>query len=85
MIGGGALIYRVWFGPLRGRPTILSKLNTVAQITVLSAAMLAAASGFPPAEVVLALAGAALVTTLASGADYLTTFTRRALAPEAAA
>jgi cardiolipin synthase len=79
-IGAGAVIYRLWFGALRGRPTILSKVNTVAQITALSAAMLAAASGFPPPEVNLALAGIAFLTTVASGLDYLTTFTVRALA-----
>ena len=32
MIGLGALIYRLWFGPLRGRPTVLSKINTAAQL-----------------------------------------------------
>lgn len=81
MIGGGALIYRLWFGPIGGRPTLLSKLNTVAQIGALSAGLLAAASGFPPAEVNLALAGIAFLTTLASGFDYLLTYATRALAP----
>jgi cardiolipin synthase (CMP-forming) len=80
MIGAGALIFRLWFGPLHGRPTIVSKVNTLMQLTVLSAAMLRAISGFPPAEVVLALAGVAFVTTLISGADYIARFTRRALA-----
>jgi cardiolipin synthase len=84
MIGAGAVIYRLWFGPLRGRPTILSKLNTLAQISALSAAMLAAASGFPPPEVVLALCGLTFLTTVASGIDYLSTFTVRALASPSA-
>jgi len=84
MIGGGALIYRLWFGPLRGRPTVLSKLNTLAQITALSAGMLAAASGFPSREVNLALAGIAFLTTVASGFDYVTIYSTRALAPPAA-
>jgi hypothetical protein len=32
MIGSGALVYRFWFGPLHGRPTILSKINTGMQL-----------------------------------------------------
>ena len=32
MIGLGALVFRLWFGPLRGRPTVLSKVNTAAQL-----------------------------------------------------
>ena len=32
MIGLGALIYRLWFGPLHGRPTRFSKFNTGAQL-----------------------------------------------------
>ena len=38
MIGGGAVIYRFWFGPLHGRPTILSKINTGMQLAVVLAA-----------------------------------------------
>src|SRR5690348_13455011 len=32
MIGLGALIFRLWFGPLHGRPTRFSKVNTAAQL-----------------------------------------------------
>ena len=78
MIGGGALIFRLWFGPLQGRPTIVSKVNTALQILFLVAAILHAAHGLPPRELVQALALATLATTLASGADYLARFTRRA-------
>lgn len=77
MIGLGALIFRLWFGPLRGRPTIVSKINTLLQISVLLAAILFAATGMPPTEVIEALAGAAFVTTVLSGADYLIAFVRR--------
>jgi len=81
MIGGGAVIYRLWFGPLHGRPTILSKINTGMQLAVVLAAILGAASGkLPTAEMVTALAICTLITTIVSGADYLTVFTRRALA-----
>jgi cardiolipin synthase (CMP-forming) len=80
VIGGGALIFRLWFGPLDGRPTLLSKINTGAQILCLLAAILFAAEGLPPAEVVAALAVAAAITTLASGVDYTAAFVRRAWA-----
>ena len=80
MIGGGAVIYRMWFGPLHGRPTYVSKINTGMQLAVVLAAILVAASGLPTPEMVIALAWLALVTTVISGADYLAAFTRRALA-----
>jgi cardiolipin synthase len=78
IIGGGALIFRVWLGPLHGRPTILSKVNTALQILYLVAAILFAAHGLPPREVLAALAVATLLSTVASGADYVTRFLARA-------
>jgi cardiolipin synthase (CMP-forming) len=78
MIGLGAVTYRAWFGRLHGRPTILSKINTALQIAYLTGVILAAATGFPPAAMLVVLGYAALVTTVFSGIDYLFTFTRRA-------
>jgi cardiolipin synthase len=79
MIGAGALIYRIFWGPLHGRPTILSKINTGMQLAVVLAAVLGAATGLPTREMVIALALVTLLTTIVSGADYLSMFTRRAL------
>src|ERR1041384_5677894 len=45
MIGVGAVIYRFWIGPLHGRPTIVSKINTGMQLAVALAAILGAATG----------------------------------------
>ncbi len=78
MIGLGASIYRVWFGPLNGRPTPVSKVNTLLQIIVLVLAMLRAASGLPPWEIIEALALVTLVTTVVSGWDYVRRFVQRA-------
>jgi cardiolipin synthase len=78
MIGLGALIFRLWFGPLRGRPTWVSKLNTAAQLLYVALVLLRAASGVPPAEVLEACALITFATTLLSGMHYLITFTRRA-------
>jgi hypothetical protein len=75
------VIYRLWFGPLYGRPTILSKINTGMQLAVVLAAVLGAATGkLPTPEMITALAILTLLTTLVSGGDYLAAFTRRALA-----
>jgi cardiolipin synthase len=73
-------VFRLWFGPLQGRPTILSKINTGMQLAVVLAAILGAATGLPTPEMVTALAFVTLLTTVVSGADYLAMFTRRALA-----
>jgi cardiolipin synthase len=80
MIGIGALVYRLRYGPLQGKPTLVSKINTGMQLAVALAAILGAAIGFPTREIVTALAIVTLVTTILSGADYLNIFTRRALA-----
>lgn len=84
VIGVGALVFRLWFGPLRGRPTIISKINTGMQILYLLAVILASSFGLPPREVLDALAVVMVVTTLASGADYVMRFVERAQAQTAA-
>jgi cardiolipin synthase len=78
VIGVGALIFRLWFGPLRGRPSIISKINTGMQILYLLAVILASAIQWPPREVLDALAVVMVLTTLASGVDYVARFMRRA-------
>jgi cardiolipin synthase (CMP-forming) len=78
LIGLGAVVFTLWFGPLRGRPTIISKVNTAVQLGYLVAVIVAAASGFPPREVLGALAWLTLATTVISGLDYVSKFTRRA-------
>lgn len=78
MIALGALVYRAWFGPLRGRPTLISKINTGAQLLYLMAVMLGAAVAFPPQDVLRALALTVFATTVLSGINYVQAFTRRA-------
>ena len=78
MIGLGALIFRLWFGPLHGRPTRFSKVNTAAQLIYVMVVMLNAAFGVPPGEVLAALALITLATTVLSGLHYMQIFTRRA-------
>lgn len=78
MIGLGALTFRLWFGPLRGRPTIVSKINTLLQLGYLLGVLMKAAFEFPPAEILDALVVLTLITTVLSGGDYILAFTRRA-------
>jgi cardiolipin synthase len=74
----GALVYRAWFGPLHGRPTVISKINTGAQLIYVMLIMLAGALQIPPREVLQASALIVLATTVVSGTHYVVTFTRRA-------
>jgi cardiolipin synthase (CMP-forming) len=83
MIGLGALVFRMWFGPLHGRPSMISKVNTAAQLLYLATVMLVAAAGFPPHEILDALALITFVTIVLSGYHYLATFTRRVWSPPA--
>ena len=78
MIALGALIYRAWIGPLRGRPTVISKINTAAQLLYLAGVMLVAAVALPLTGELSAFAFIVFATTVLSGLDYLVTFTRRA-------
>ena len=81
MIGLGALLFRVFFGPLHGRPTLLSKINTGLQLSVVLAGLLHAAARLPPVEVVDLLVIATFIATVLSGFDYMQAFARRALLP----
>lgn len=77
MIGLGALVFRLWFGPLRGRPTIVSKINTAAQLLYVMLVMLNAATGVPPRDMLEACALITLATTVISGLYYVQMFMRR--------
>lgn len=77
MIGLGALVFRLWFGPLRGRPTIVSKINTAAQLLYVMLVMLNAATGVPPRDMLEACALITLATTVISGLHYVQMIMRR--------
>jgi len=80
LIALGALVYRLWFGPLHGRPMFSSKINTGLQLGYLLGVMAAAAFGIPGQGLLATLAVMTLLTTVVSGAGYVIVFTRRALA-----
>jgi cardiolipin synthase len=80
LIALGAIAFRLWIGPLRGRPTVSSKINTALQLLYLMAVMVNDALNFPPPEVLAALAVIVFATTSLSGLNYMAVFTRRAWA-----
>jgi len=71
MLGGGASIHRIWFGPIVRSPSVLSKVNTVLQIAVIIVGILGAAISSLPKVIVVTLSAIALVTTVVSGLDYV--------------
>lgn len=76
----GALTYKWLFGPLHGRPTAVSKLNTLCQILFCLAVVANAGLGWPGTPAVTALGALVVVSTAVSGIDYTLTYTRRASA-----
>ena len=78
VIGAGAAVYSRVFGPLHGRATIVSKINTGVQIIYVLALVASLGLGWPPTPAVVALAAAVFVTTMVSGIDYVITYIRRA-------
>lgn len=80
VIAGGALLFHLSFGALGGRPTPVSKLNTLCQILYVLA-VIGKAAGIGIAEpVVITLGALVMVTTVVSGADYVLRYASRALA-----
>jgi len=78
LIALGALTYIAWLGPLEGRPTFASKLNTLVQLAYLEGILMFKAIGFPPVALLLLGAMVTLVTSVLSGAGYVVEYARRA-------
>jgi len=69
LIVGGYMLYTSHAGPVKMRPSILSKLNTLMQITLVAVILAQQAAGlaWPLAEILVYVV---LATTVASGAHY---------------
>ncbi len=83
VILGGATVYRIWFGHIEFAPTLLSKANTLVQILVCLLLLLALCEFAVVSDAAESIAdpyGIALVAILglASGIDYVITWSRRA-------
>ncbi len=80
VIGAGAGFYKWLFGPLEGRPTVPSKINTLVQLLYVIAVVWNAAFNDFPEAAIRGLGAIVLVTTVVSGLDYVMTYTRKAVA-----
>lgn len=75
----GAIVYNRLYGYPNGRPTAVSKVNTLCQILFVLLVVAHGASGAVP-PVMITIAGAlTFVTTVVSGMDYVITYTRKAI------
>jgi cardiolipin synthase len=75
----GSAAFHIGWGPLRGRPSISSKINTLLQVLFVLAVVAHAGYSFPPQGVIDVLKWLTLATVLISGFAYVREFTRRAL------
>jgi cardiolipin synthase (CMP-forming) len=75
----GAITYNHLYGDLQGRPTAVSKLNTLCQILYLLLVVAANAAAVSAEPVITILGALVFVTTVVSGIDYVITYTRKAI------
>jgi cardiolipin synthase len=79
VIVSGAIAYRVLVGGFEGRPTLVSKLNTLVQLCYVVAVIGGAAWHGMPGALVTVIGAACFVTTVVSGLDYVIRYSRLAL------
>ena len=78
VIVSGAIVFRVWLGPIKGNPTVPSKLNTFCQILFCLAVVSNVPYGLPPEWAITGLGALVCVSTFVSGLDYVLVYSRRA-------
>jgi cardiolipin synthase (CMP-forming) len=71
LIVGGYMLYTSHAGPVKMRPSILSKLNTLMQIALATLVLAQQAAGLDWPLTIDVLVVAVLITTVVSGAHYL--------------
>ena len=78
VIVGGAAAYQWLVAPLEGEPRLISRINTTCQFIFVGLTLTAAAFAWPP-DIVVVIAGAAVVfTSVTSGLDYAFNWSTRA-------
>ena len=75
----GAVSYNFLVKPLDGEPTRISKINTALELLFLLFALSHAGYGWPDKIATTVLGAAILVTVVVSGADYVWSWSRRAI------
>jgi cardiolipin synthase (CMP-forming) len=76
----GAILYNWLYGYPNGRPTAISKLNTLCQILFALLIVGSHAVGRSPELAITVLGALVFVTTVVSGLDYVITYAQKALA-----
>jgi len=74
LIVGGYLVYTSHVGPVKMRPSVASKLNTLVQIGLVGLILAKQAAGLQAPWLVQIMIYGVLVTTIGSGAHYLWTW-----------
>src|SRR5688500_16965872 len=80
VITAGAIAYNWLYGYPNGKPTVISKLNTLCQIVFALLIVGAHAAGRVPALAITILGALVFVTTCVSGLDYVITYAKKARA-----
>jgi cardiolipin synthase len=75
----GAIAYRLCFGPVAARPSVVSKLNTLSQALYILSVIGREQFLVPPEWLVLALGALTFVTIVISGLDYVLRYGQAAL------
>lgn len=70
----GAITYRRTFGPVKVRPSAISKTNTLCQLAFVLGVISALRFGWPPAWLLTGLGALVFVTVCVSGIDYVLTY-----------
>jgi cardiolipin synthase (CMP-forming) len=79
IITAGAITYNSLYGYPHGRPTAVSKLNTLCQILYLLLVVASNAAGMQPQSALMFMGALVFVTTVVSGMDYVITYARKAV------
>ena len=79
IITAGALSYYALYGYPHGQPTVISKLNTLCQVSFLLTIIAARALGESWDTAITVLGALVFVTTVVSGMDYVITWSLKAV------
>lgn len=79
VIVAGAVAWQVLVAPVKGVPSIISKLNTGFQLLFVVAVLTNAAWGWPPAVSLVVLGAACVFSAIVSGMNYVLTWSAMAV------
>jgi cardiolipin synthase (CMP-forming) len=79
VIVSGAIVYRLWLGPVEARPSNLSKLNTLCQALFILCVIAQQQFSQPHAWAIVTLGALTFLTTAVSGIDYVLRYGKAAL------